>query len=1146
MVDDPERGRRIAYINLKLAAIGLPLFRGEGTALAEMAREMLEHHRERGRLLAGRLAPVDARIQAFLDGALEGAEGVVPRLPGETFVLDRAGMAREMSLPPDRHRHQSPDLESFRVRNGILHNPTRDRRTTEGVFHVVESGFPVPLDKKAVPRAVFRRLLETALRPDTDRLELPFTAGEDPPARTFVSLYLRPVVQPAVPGVSGQRTMEIHVLAPGSLVASLDFLEHIFGNAGDPWLAVNDAALDPLGWTGHSGLILLAPHLSGMRKRDLGLPRIGEATERQRRDGMCWEDPEERYNDGQPFKITLRGPPGCIVTLIADSYFGYAKKEVKSQVSFSANLLGLVEEEHAGGALVFPRYNHGTRFVPDLSLSSGGHTLEGALALLGERARREPEGHARLRDHPEVVLLPEDAVLGLEDQAARFRIDGEERVIPLRPEEVYVHPSGYRVRMERHRGSGAWRLVGTAAEGLFCHKPCTVSGGGKSEISKSLWNHCHFAPVVVGDYEADMARVREIIGRCYGDRFRDPARRSGLASRPLLSLARSLGSVIALLSPSPDYTDEYNAWVRGIPERIKALVYLVKRFYLPEWGSDWESHFGVDVMNGTTGNLFLFEGRPLLGTYLRVGYTPEGRRWAFKMRQDVMPARKVQWEDDITASITLPASWCAGSLPRGLPGPSVKFCHNLEGQFFQRPDDAIHRGADRQAERDLAGREIFLSNFEPLPIREARALVERVVDLDRYTVPMQQWLQETARDGRFEWFVASDRPRMVDGRPSQNPRYLQPDPSRRDPLTRLLADLGPRLSRRIPWPEPVLHPVGAILPGRRLNPREPGSAVRPLAVYGPIHYQELPELFADFLCSLSGKSPSTTGAGSEGALTKGPFNALPPVADMNNALLSWILTGHGGFTTAAGFVGPRYRVDHDLSLLVPELWCRMEPQELDPRRMIGRGYLEPLQDFHHRGRLVPASRLGWRITALFAAEVLGRLFDNPTAVLPDEMLQPERQDLDHFAEGVWHITEMQQRIALQWMEDGSAALAIPPLRALLDRLARGQFAREDWEDTDFRGLFDRDRVLASDWYRERLVRYRDRERRHLLQGREALRRFVQDCVACTPEARTMALERLHAVEARLAEVETPSFPDRLVGTIGLDPLGQGPPAAIPG
>jgi hypothetical protein len=28
-----------------------------------------------------------------------------------------------------------------------------------------------------------------------------------------------------------------------------------------------------------------------------------------------------------------------------------------------------------------------------------------------------------------------------------------------------------------------------------------------------------------------------------------------------------------------------------------------------------------------------------------------------------------------------------------------------------------------------------------------------------------------------------------------------------------------------------------------------------LSVYSPIHYQELPELFMDFICSLTGKSP---------------------------------------------------------------------------------------------------------------------------------------------------------------------------------------------------------------------------------------------------------------------------------------------------
>ena len=39
---------------------------------------------------------------------------------------------------------------------------------------------------------------------------------------------------------------------------------------------------------------------------------------------------------------------------------------------------------------------------------------------------------------------------------------------------------------------------------------------------------------------------------------------------------------------------------------------------------------------------------------------------------------------------------------------------------------------------------------------------------------------------------------------------------------------------------------------------------------------DLPELFMEYICSMTGKSPSTTGAGSEGALTK-IFNALPPI-----------------------------------------------------------------------------------------------------------------------------------------------------------------------------------------------------------------------------------------------------------------------------
>src|SRR5262249_4034692 len=148
-----------------------------------------------------------------------------------------------------------------------------------------------------------------------------------------------------------EKTMEIRFFAPGSLVSNLDFVESIFGNGGDPHLPENDAALDAMHWTGHTGCVILAPHIVGMPKAELGLPHRRDATPRQIRDGMYWESKDEPYNGGNAFKICARDRSGIIVTIIADNYYGYCKKEVKTQISFASNLYGLCEEEHAGGAL---------------------------------------------------------------------------------------------------------------------------------------------------------------------------------------------------------------------------------------------------------------------------------------------------------------------------------------------------------------------------------------------------------------------------------------------------------------------------------------------------------------------------------------------------------------------------------------------------------------------------------------------------------------------------------------------------------------------------------------------------------------------------------------------------------------------------
>ena len=117
-----------------------------------------------------------------------------------------------------------------------------------------------------------------------------------------------------------------------------------------------------------------------MTKKEVGLPHVSEATERQQRDGMCWETEDELYNGGKAFKVCARDARGVIVTVIADTYFGYCKKEVKTQISYSANLFGNAEEEHSGGALVFASYNLGQEY--DEKSSGDAYT-----ARRGARAR---------------------------------------------------------------------------------------------------------------------------------------------------------------------------------------------------------------------------------------------------------------------------------------------------------------------------------------------------------------------------------------------------------------------------------------------------------------------------------------------------------------------------------------------------------------------------------------------------------------------------------------------------------------------------------------------------------------------------------------------------------------------------------------
>jgi phosphoenolpyruvate carboxykinase (diphosphate) len=1123
----------VQYINLKLAAMGHPTVPTAGASeFDDMAVSFLSHHREAKRLLSGYHCPADQRIQDFLNDYL-AETGAAPALPGDTFILDRHGLARALSLPPDRDEFHSDIVSTYRLRQGVLHNPKSDRRTTEGTFHITEGGLPIPADKRAVPKVTLARMLAHALNPPGELLRLPFTAGLAEPAECFVSLLLRPVVCPEVPGFIAEKTMEVRFFVPGNLVGNLDFVESIFGNAGDPYLPDNDAGLDAEHWTGHTGCVILAPHLVNLTKKELGLPHWDQATERQRRDRMCWKDATEKYNDGTAFKLTCRDARGVIVTLIADNYFGYCKKEVKTQISYSANLFGLCEEEHAGGAVVYPAYDLGEEFSGDLHVKRRGHSFAEVAELYRDAMELQPEGHAVDRKHPDILYVPENVHFDLHQQSVSWNTGQGERKIKLLPGRTYVRPSGYKVEMVKPSGTRAWRLIGTVAEPVVCHKPCTVSGGGKSEISKPITDAIIQGPVFVADFQRDFDEVEKLLAHDYSARFKDKSRAD---ERPILSPKRSLGSVIKLLTPARrEYTQEYNDWLNSVPQHIKELVFVVKRFYKAHWGGKWRGHFGVDIINGTPGNELKCDGRKLVTNYLRVGFAPDGAWRTFGLRKDFHPAWKFSLEDDITASVVVPTRSLANLSPH-CRQPGVKFVHNCEYRFFQRPDDAIHRGYDKQAEADLTGPGNFISNFEPLTQKDAQELIEDSIGFHKYTEPVQRLIREAATSGRPMFFVSPAHPRIVDGKPTKNPRYLQKRPDLLQPRERHLADMATRMQRRIPLGEPLHNPVTAVLPGRRNNAAEPRNHIRPLACFSPIHYLELPELFLEYISSMTGKSPSTTGAGSEGALTKGPFNALPGVIDLNAALVSSLLTGYDAFITAAGCVGPQARVDHDISLLVPEIWSRMTPEERDARAMIENGHLERCVDIEYKGRKILASRLGWRITRRFVRNFFGRVFNHPITVIPDDLLQPELQDMDAYADSVDNIVATHQRVARQYFEDDTVKLACPPLYALLHIMASGEHEGKDLAHPEIRALFTREYLLASDWYQQRLRAKQSLDLQLWQRHVTYLESFLSKSTHRGEAQRLDVAARLEAARQQLASVKSPDYLKHLKGTLGVQPL----------
>ena len=164
------------------------------------------------------------------------------------------------------------------------------------------------------------------------------------------------------------------------------------------------------------------------------------------------------------------------------------------------------------------------------------------------------------------------------------------------------------------------------------------------------------------------------------------------------------------------------------------------------------------------------------------------------------------------------------------------------------------------------------------------------------------------------------------------------------------------------------------------------------------------------------------------------------------------------------------------------------------------------------------------------------MFDEPTAVFNERMLKPELQNLEDYVDGINNIVEAQQKVAINYFEDGSIEAAIPPLKILLNIMAYGNYEGKDISDPELRQFFDRDYVISSDWYQERLALKQQKDIKYYGSQIDYLESFMKNPHNDILVDDMNIKARLDTTKKLYNDVKSPDYLKRLVGTIGVDPL----------
>merc|ERR1712127_667598 len=172
------------------------------------------------------------------------------------------------------------------------------------------------------------------------------------------------------------------------------------------------------------------------------------------------------------------------------------------------------------------------------------------------------------------------------------------------------------------------------------------------------------------------------------------------------------------------------------------------------------------------------------------------------------------------------------------------------------------------------------------------------------------------------------------------------------------------------------------------------------------------------------------------------------------------------------------------------------------------GMLEKIEDIEVDGEKIPASVLGYRINSKFVK----------TIVLTNK------------------------RVAEMYIADGGADMAVPPLKALLHIMAKGEYEGMTLESPEFRAMWKRDNIIKSDWYKARLQCFQEKEATRLERGLQYTQNFVKGPDACAGDWKGKQIcedlqlhDRISSIKSQLDKVKKADYLTFLQGSLGVDP-----------